>query len=106
MDLVLDGPGGNERVTVHGAISANDFSFLREVIIAGFGIGLLPWFRAATDVAQGRLVRYPSIGSRARPRSSFTPLRRLPAKTRAFKRFLLTHGLSLVVAPDEWTSSP
>lgn len=93
-DLVLDGPHGHERVTVQGTISANDFSFLREVLIAGSGIGLLPWFRAATDVAQGRLVRV-LPDHRLAGATAFVvhpPLRPLPAKTRAFKRFLLAHA--------------
>lgn len=106
MDLVLDGPDGQERVSVRGAISANDFSFLREVVIAGIGIGLLPWFRASSDVAQGRLVRV-LPDHRLAGGTAFMvhpPLRPLPAKTRAFKRFVLTHAPRLVVGPDERTS--
>jgi DNA-binding transcriptional LysR family regulator len=101
MELVLDGPHRQERVTVRGRISANDFSFLRQALLSGSGIGLLPWFRAADDVAQGRLVRI-LPEHRLAGTNAFVvhpALRPLPARTRAFKEFVLAHARRLVLEP-------
>ena len=56
-EWTLIGPGGQTRVTVRGPIAADDFTFLREAVLAGAGIGLLPAVQCEQDVARGRLVR-------------------------------------------------
>jgi DNA-binding transcriptional LysR family regulator len=101
MDLVLDGPHGQEKAILRGPISANDSAFLREMVLAGSGIGLLPWFRASSDIAQGRLVRI-LPEHRLAGTNAFVvhpALRPLPAKTQAFKRFVLAHARRLVAEP-------
>jgi DNA-binding transcriptional LysR family regulator len=56
-EWTLIGPRGKEQVTVRGPVSGDDFTFLREAVLAGAGIGLLPALQCEQDVAQGRLVR-------------------------------------------------
>ena len=53
----LVGPAGQTRVTVKGPVAGDDFSFLREAVLAGAGIGLLPAVQCEEEVARGRLVR-------------------------------------------------
>lgn len=38
----LIGPNGEEKVTVRGAVNADDLSFVQEAVIAGIGIALMP----------------------------------------------------------------
>ncbi len=56
-EWTLLGPNGQTRVTVKGAMAADDFTFNREAVLAGAGIGLLPALHCEQDVARGRLVR-------------------------------------------------
>jgi DNA-binding transcriptional LysR family regulator len=53
----LSGPKGVEKVDVTGRVSADDFAFVRQMMLAGAGIGLVPWTTCAQDVERGRLVR-------------------------------------------------
>jgi DNA-binding transcriptional LysR family regulator len=53
----LTGPKGVERVEVSGPVSADDFAFVRQLLLAGGGIGLVPWTTCAQDIERGRLVR-------------------------------------------------
>ena len=53
----LTGPKGVERVDVTGPVSADDFAFVRQLLLAGGGIGLVPWTTCAQDIERGRLVR-------------------------------------------------
>jgi DNA-binding transcriptional LysR family regulator len=53
----LTGPKGMERVEVSGPVAADDYAFLRQLLVAGAGIGLLPWVICAEDIERGRLVR-------------------------------------------------
>jgi DNA-binding transcriptional LysR family regulator len=97
----LEGPRGNERVTLRGPVSTNDFLFMRQVVVAGTGIALLPWFRASSEVAAGRLVRVLPDHRLAGTHAYLVhpPLRPLPPKLVAFKRFLQTHAPRLLVDP-------
>lgn len=52
----LEGPDGEHELTVHGVISAQDFGFVRAALVAGAGIGLLPYSLAPEALARGRLV--------------------------------------------------
>jgi DNA-binding transcriptional LysR family regulator len=56
-EWLLVGPGGETRVTVKGPVAADDFTFNREAVLAGAGIGLLPALHCEQDLARGRLVR-------------------------------------------------
>ena len=42
--LPLHGPDGEEKVEVHGSIASDDLGFVRRVVSAGAGIGLVPLF--------------------------------------------------------------
>jgi DNA-binding transcriptional LysR family regulator len=53
----LSGPKGVERVEVSGPVSADDFAFVRQLLLAGGGIGLVPWTMCGQDIERGRLVR-------------------------------------------------
>ncbi|HEY3500344.1 MAG TPA: LysR family transcriptional regulator, partial [Polyangiaceae bacterium] len=53
----VPGPKGDESVDVHGAIGADDFSFVHRAALAGAGIAYLPLFLAAEAVERGELVR-------------------------------------------------
>ena len=53
----LTGPKGVERVEVSGPVSADDLAFIRQMLLAGVGIGLVPWTTCAQDIEKGRLVR-------------------------------------------------
>jgi DNA-binding transcriptional LysR family regulator len=53
----LTGPKGVEKVDVTGKVSADDFAFVRQMMLAGSGIGLVPWTTCAQDTERGRLVR-------------------------------------------------
>ncbi|MGO9829888.1 MAG: LysR substrate-binding domain-containing protein [Myxococcaceae bacterium] len=53
----LTGPKGVERVDVSGRVSADDYAFVRQMLLAGGGIGLVPWTTCAQDLERGRLVR-------------------------------------------------
>jgi DNA-binding transcriptional LysR family regulator len=53
----LNGPKGVQRVDVKGPVSADDFAFVRQMLLAGGGIGLVPWTTCAQDIERGRLVR-------------------------------------------------
>jgi DNA-binding transcriptional LysR family regulator len=100
--LVLEGRGRGE-VTVQGRIGGNDFFFLREAIVAGAGIGPLPWFVARSEIESGRLQRVlPSIGLKSA--SVFwvqPPTRPMPRKLEAFRDFVLEHAARLLVPPPE-----
>ncbi|HEY1907030.1 MAG TPA: substrate binding domain-containing protein, partial [Myxococcaceae bacterium] len=56
-EWTLLGPGGQTRMAARGPVAADDFSFLREAVLAGAGVGLLPAVQCEQDVARGRLVR-------------------------------------------------
>jgi len=53
----LTGPKGVEKVDVSGHVSADDFAFVRQMLLAGGGIGLVPWTSCAQDIERGRLLR-------------------------------------------------
>jgi DNA-binding transcriptional LysR family regulator len=56
-EWTLNGTAGQTRVTVRGQVAADDFTFLREAVLSGAGIGLLPAVQCEQDLARGRLVR-------------------------------------------------
>ncbi len=50
-------PAGIKELRVSGNLIVNDASILHEAVISGIGIGLLPAWMAADDLATGRVVR-------------------------------------------------
>ena len=53
----LEGPRGPETVTVSGPLACQDMLFLREMVLRGAGLGLLPAQIADAEVKAGRLVQ-------------------------------------------------
>jgi DNA-binding transcriptional LysR family regulator len=53
----LVGPRGEEEVVVSGPLIADEMMFVRQAVIDGLGLGLLPPATVAEEVRQGRLVR-------------------------------------------------
>ena len=50
-------PGGSRELRVAGNLTVNDAQILHQAVIAGLGIGLLPAWMIAQDLAAGRVVR-------------------------------------------------
>jgi DNA-binding transcriptional LysR family regulator len=57
-DLRISAYRGEERseLTLHPTLASENFQFLREAILAGLGIGVVPDYVVAGDLAAGRLV--------------------------------------------------
>lgn len=55
-DLRVSAYQGAERreLTLHPSLASENFQFLREAILAGLGVGLVPDYVIANDVAEGR----------------------------------------------------
>jgi DNA-binding transcriptional LysR family regulator len=53
----LTGPRGEESVAVSGPVACEDMSFLRQMVLAGTGLALLPAQSLNAEVEAGRLVR-------------------------------------------------
>ncbi|MFO7582007.1 LysR family transcriptional regulator [Guyparkeria sp.] len=73
-------------VPMDGRVIVNDFSVVREMMLAGDGIGLLPTYDCRAEVDSGRLVRVlPDWHARADPIHLVYPWQRfVPPKLRAF----------------------
>ncbi len=87
----LQGPDGDEDVTVRGRIAADDFTFVLAAVLARGGIGLMPRILAAHDVEAGRLLRVlPSYGTPGVGLYIVHPSsRNVPGKVAAFRDFVL-----------------
>lgn len=92
-EWLLEGPSGPTRVVVTGRIGGGDFAFLRAALRTGAGIGLLPAFSAARDLAEGHLVRVLPGWSRAAGTLYvvYPVSRHVPKKVIAFRDFVLDH---------------
>jgi DNA-binding transcriptional LysR family regulator len=95
----LRGDGRETSVEVRGRIGGDDFTFVRPIIMAGGGIGLLPHINAAADEASGRLVRVlPAFQARGASLYVVYPsARNVPLRVTAFRDFV-------VDAFASWTS--
>ncbi|WP_233872579.1 LysR family transcriptional regulator [Paraburkholderia adhaesiva] len=81
---------GDEDVTValkHEVVSNNP-EFNREMVLEGFGIGVLPAALVRAEIEEGRLVtlldEYPIVDAQIEIRLAYTTRTLLPAKVRAF----------------------
>lgn len=56
-DLRVSALRGDERreLTLHPTLASENFHFLREAILAGLGVGIVPTYLVAPDIAAGRL---------------------------------------------------
>ena len=86
----LEGPRGQETLELACRIACDDFGFVRAVVSAGGGIGLIPRMLAASEVATGRLVRVlPDYGVKGAALHVIYPsARQVPVKVTAFRDFL------------------
>jgi len=54
-EWVLDGPRGEERVTVRGPLNADEIGFVQQAVSAGVGIALLPMIGVRLTTGRGNL---------------------------------------------------
>ena len=82
---------GDASVPVRGRIGGDDFTFVRAMVAAGGGIGLLPHINCAADEASGRLVRVlPDYHARGASLYVVYPsTKNVPARVTAFRDFLV-----------------
>jgi DNA-binding transcriptional LysR family regulator len=93
----LVGPEGEVEVDVGGRITVDELSFVREVVLAGAGIGLLPRFLA--DTAPRELVRIlPRFVMAGTPLSVVSPPVRYEAACVALFREWIVKELTAVAA--------
>jgi DNA-binding transcriptional LysR family regulator len=87
----LTGPRGEESVDVTGPIGADDFSFVRRVVLSGAGIGVMPSFQCLSEVESGKLVRVlPTHVARFGALHLVHPsARHLPQRVQLFRDFLV-----------------
>ena len=87
----LMGPDGDASAVVQGHVGGDDITFVRAIVLAGGGIGLLPSFNCSADVAGGRLVRIlPKWHARGATLYLLHPqARTLPARVTAFRDYVV-----------------
>lgn len=79
-----------EHVTLRGRLGGDDMGFIRAMLVAGGGIGLLPHLNCAADEASGRLIRVlPDYRARGATLYIVYPSKKqLPARVSAFRDFV------------------
>jgi DNA-binding transcriptional LysR family regulator len=87
----LIGPDGDAGAVVQGHVGGDDITFVRAIVLAGGGIGLLPSFNCSADVAAGRLVHIlPKWHARGATLYLLHPqARTLPARVTAFRDYVV-----------------
>jgi DNA-binding transcriptional LysR family regulator len=87
----LRGSAGEASVSVRGRIGGDDFTFVRAMLVAGAGIGLLPGINCAADEASGRLTRVlPEWHARGASLYVVYPsMKNVPARVTAFRDFVV-----------------
>ena len=102
-DWEFHGPNGREQVRVGGNLEANDAGALREALLAGLGVALLPLWLIGEDVRDGRLEvvmpDYPAPDSAIY--AVYAPGRFLSPKVRRFVDFLVEEMTELA---RTWTA--
>jgi DNA-binding transcriptional LysR family regulator len=87
----FDGPHGPVSVPVHGRLSANSSGLLREAIMSGYGIGIVPRYTVERELESGALVEL-LTDWRMPPQTMhvvYPPGRPLTAKVRLFVDYLI-----------------
>jgi DNA-binding transcriptional LysR family regulator len=95
----LAGAQGDASLQIRGRLGGDDFSFIRAVVAAGGGIGILPHINSAADEASGRLVRVlPAYHLRGATLYLLYPSsRNLPTRVTAFRD-------AVIEAFDAWAA--
>jgi DNA-binding transcriptional LysR family regulator len=77
-------------IEVRGRINGDDMSFVRAMVVAGAGIGLLPQLNCVADEAGGRLIRVlPAFQARGATLYVVYPsAKQVPARVTAFRDFV------------------
>lgn len=88
---LLHGPKGPVSVKVAGSLASDSVLILRDAVLAGIGIAMLPDFCITRDIPSGALVRLlPAYKSPKRNLSLLFPSdRRLPQRVRVFIDFMV-----------------
>lgn len=96
----LSGPRGDEEVSVHGRADSDDLAFNRGMVLAGFGIALLPAPFVAPFAETGEIERVlPRYAQRSSPVHIVWPSRRFePAAVKLFRE-ALAEALPRSLAP-------
>jgi DNA-binding transcriptional LysR family regulator len=100
----FSGAGGERTVRVDGSMRCNNAVVLREALLDGIGIGLMPRFLVADDVAAGAL-RMPLPAWEPEPRrlyAVFPQQRSLSPKVREFVNYLMRSYAS----DPQWQMEP
>lgn len=102
----LKGATGNANLQVRGRIGGDDFSFVRAMVIAGGGIGILPHINSAADEASGRLVRVlPEYHLQGATLYILYPsTRNVPTRVTAFRDFVVESFNAWTARRDEAAS--
>jgi DNA-binding transcriptional LysR family regulator len=89
---------GSAPIDVRGRIGGDDFVFVRAMILAGAGIGLLPFVNAAADEEAGRLVRVlPALHAKGATLYLLYPsAKNVPARVTAFREHVAEAFLARV----------
>jgi DNA-binding transcriptional LysR family regulator len=87
----LTGPRGPEQVSVSGPVAADDPLFVRGLVVAGVGLGMLPEIACGAEVREGRLVRLlPAYAVRSGALYVVSPpLKHVPARVSLFRDHLI-----------------
>jgi DNA-binding transcriptional LysR family regulator len=93
----LTGPSGAESVEVTGPIAANDLAFVQKMVLAGMGIGLVPWFLCAREMERKQLVHI--LPGYTAPGGSlhlvYPSSRHVPQRVALFRDFVIENLLRL-----------
>ena len=93
----FSGPGGVQGVEVNGPLSANSSDVLREAVLGGLGVALLPQWLVEKDVVAGRLQRLfeeyevNPLAQAISVHAAYLPNRRHSRKVQAMLEFLQRH---------------
>ena len=100
--IAVQGPKVVVRVPVQGRTSVNDLFLMREALVAGLGVCLLPWLLASPEIAAGRIVRmmpeYRPVGGTMY--LVHPPAKPLAPKLVAFMSYLVEHPPRLILQPS------
>jgi DNA-binding transcriptional LysR family regulator len=88
----LGGPRGPEQVIVSGPATADDMLFVRGLVLAGIGLGMLPAMACESELRAGSLVRVlPAYAVRTGALYVVSPpLKHVPARVSLFREYLIT----------------